>query len=208
MMNLTEKIDPRYTALVVIDIQNDFASPDGLLAKSGRDMSMVQPMMEKIQETIGTAEQAGVPVFYTQQIYNRSKLTDLQKEQYDLDGKYVTCDLATDGYKFYKINPKPEFTFIKYNYNIFSNPELEKALNSRGVKTLVMAGLDTYWCVETAIRNAFDLGYKVVVPEDLVACNGKHRDLHNRTLELVKRTFGVVTTSAEINTIWKKAIKL
>ncbi len=70
----------------------------------------------------------------------------MQKEQYDLDGKYVTCDISTDGYKFYKINPKPENTFIKYDYNIFSNPEFEK-------------------------------------------------------------TFGVVTTSSEINTIWKQSTK-
>ena len=63
--------------------------------------------------------------------------------------------------------------------------------------------MDTYWCVETAIRNAFDLGYKVVVPEDLVACNSRHLDLHNRTLDLVKKTFGVVVSSDEINKIWK-----
>ena len=207
MINLKDKINPKHTALIVIDIQNDFASPEGLLAKGGRDMSMVAPMIEKIQKTISVAEQAEIPVFYTQQIYDRSKLTDLQKEQYDLDGKYITCDVNTDGYKFYKINSNPEFTFIKYNYNIFSNPELEKTLNKRGIKTLVIAGMDTYWCVETAIRNAFDLGYSVVVPEDLLACNGKHLDLHNRTLELVKRTFGVVTHSSEINSIWEQLIK-
>jgi len=207
MINLKDKINPNHTALIVIDIQNDFASPDGLLAKGGRDMSMVEPMIEKIKKTISMAEQVGIPVFYTQQIYDRSKLTDLQKEQYDLDGKYVTCDINTDGYKFYKISPNPEFTFIKYNYNIFSNPELERALNKRCVKTLVITGMDTYWCVETAIRNAFDLGYGVVVPDDLLACNGKHLDLHNRTLELVKRTFGVVTNSSEINSIWEQSIK-
>lgn len=207
MISLKDKISQNHTALIVIDIQNDFASPDGLLAKGGRDMSMVEPMIEKIQKTISIAERSGVPVFYTQQIYDRSKLTDLQKEQYDLDGKYITCDVNTDGYKFYKISPKSEFTFIKYNYNIFSNPELEIVLNKKGIKTLVITGMDTYWCVETAIRNAFDLGYRVVVPEDLLACNGKHLDLHNRTLELVKRTFGVVTNSSEINSIWEQLIK-
>jgi len=206
MINLKDKINPKHTALIVIDIQNDFASPEGSLAKCGRDMSMVSPMIEKIQATINLAEQAGVPVFYTQQIYDRSKLTDLQKEQYDLDGKYITCDVNTDGYKFYKISPKSEVTFIKYNYNIFSNPELEKTLNKQNIKTLVITGMDTYWCVETAIRNAFDIGYRIVVPEDLLACNGKHLDLHNRTLELVKRTFGIVTTSSEINKIWGQSI--
>lgn len=204
MINLKDKINPNHTALIVIDIQNDFASPEGLLAKGGRDMSMVEPMLKKLQETIKVAEQAGALVFYIQQIYDRSKLTDLQKEQYDLDGKYITCDVNTDGYKFYKVNPQSEFVFVKYNYNAFSNPELEKTLKKYNIKTLVISGMDTYWCVETAIRNAYDLGYKVVVPEDLLACNGRHLDLHNRTLELVKKTFGVVSTSEEIKTIWEK----
>ncbi len=204
-MTLKEKINPIHTALVVIDIQNDFASPEGLLARKGRDMSLVPTMMANIQATIKAAEQAGVPVLYTQQIYDRSKLSDLQKEQYDVDGKFITCDIATEGYKFYKINPDPESVFVKYNYNIFSNPELEKTLQRKGIKTLVIVGMDTYWCVETAVRNAFDLGYKVVVPNDAVACSGRHLDLHNRTLELVQRTFGVVATSAEIQAIWKSS---
>lgn len=202
-MELREKINIKHTALLVVDIQNDFAAPDGLLAKNGRDMSMVEPMIERLQETIKVVEKVGVPVFYAQQIYDRLKLTDLQKEQYDLDGRYITCDINTDGYKFYKITPAPESVFVKYNYNAFSNPELEKTLQARGIKTLIIAGMDTYWCVETAIRNAFDLGYKVVVPEDLIACNGRYLDLHNRTLELVKKTFGVVTNSEEIKKIWQ-----
>jgi ureidoacrylate peracid hydrolase len=201
-MELKEKISPKHTALLVIDIQNDFAAPGGLLAKGGRDMLMVEPMIEKLQKTIAIAQVTGVPIFYTQQIYDRSKLTELQKEQYDMDGKYITCDIKTDGYKFYKIKPSAESVFVKYNYNAFSNPELEKKIKEHDIKTLVIAGLDTYWCVETAIRNAFDLGYKVVVPKDLVACNGRHQDLHRRTLELVQKTFGVIVTSEEINKIW------
>lgn len=76
-MELKEKISPRHTALLVVDIQNDFASPDGLLAKEGRDMSMVEPMIEKLQTLINVAEAISVPIFYVQQIYDQSKLTDL-----------------------------------------------------------------------------------------------------------------------------------
>ncbi len=201
-MELSEKIRPEHTALLVIDIQVDFASPDGVLAKRGRDLSMVEPMLEKLIPTIAAAERAGVPVLYTQQIYDRSKLNELQKEQYDLDGKMITCDIATDGYQLYKLDPSPEQIFVKYDYNAFSNPKLAQALTSRGIKTLVITGMDTCYCVETAIRNAFDLGYKVVVPEDLVACSAKHIDFHNRTLELTRKTFGTVTSSEELINMW------
>lgn len=202
-MQLKDKLNPKHTAILVIDIQKDFAAPDGLLGQRGRDLSMVEPMIDRLEEFIQSAATIGVPIFYGQQIYDRSKLTELQKEQYDLDGRYITCDINGDGYHFYRINPPAEDVFIKYNYNIFSNPELEKRLSAQGIKTLIITGMDSYWCVETAIRNAFDLGYKVVVPKDLLACGGRHEDLHNRTLELVQKTFGVVTTAAEIIKIWQ-----
>lgn len=202
-MDLNEKINSNHTAVLVIDIQKDFAAPDGLLGLNGRDLSMVEPMIDSLEEFIKSATSVGVPVFYAQQIYDRSKLTTLQKEQYDIDGRYVTCDINTDGYNFYRINPPAEDVFIKYNYNIFSNPKFEETLTARNIKTLIITGMDTYWCVETAIRNAFDLGYKVVVPKDLVACNGRHIELHNRTLELVQKNFGALTTADEIKKVWQ-----
>lgn len=177
-MDLKAKLNAKHTAVLVIDIQRDFAAPDGLLGRNGRDLSMVEQMIDKLEEFIKFASAANVPVFYAQQIYDRSKLTELQKEQYDLDNRYITCDINTEGYKFYRLNPPAKDIFIKYNYNIFSNPEFEKTLIEQEIKTLIITGMDTYWCVETAIRNAFDLGYKVVVPKDLLACNARRLDLH------------------------------
>lgn len=133
MMDLKDKINPKYTALIVIDIQNDFASPEKkyFRANRGGDLSMVDPMIDKLEKVIPVAEKAGVLVIYPQQIYDRSKLNDLQKEQYDLDGKLVTCDIKTDGYKFYRINPPESKIYPKYNFNIFSNDDLINLLRER-----------------------------------------------------------------------------
>src|SRR2546430_12334614 len=104
-MDLQTKLNPASTALLVIDMQNDFCSPAGLMAAMGKDISGMDVVVEKIKKLAAVCEVAGVPVFYTQQLYDRSKLTDLQKEQYDLDGKMITCDIKGDGYKFYKLTP-------------------------------------------------------------------------------------------------------
>lgn len=200
-MNLQTKLDPKITALLVIDIQNDFCSPSGLMASLGKDVSGMDSMIEKIKRLAGVCEVAGVPIFYTQQIYDRSKLTDLQKEQYDLDGKMVTCDIRSDGYKLYKLNPPADRIFPKYTYNVFSNSDLSNELFSRGVKTLIITGVSTQICVETAIRNGFDIGYKIVVPRDLVATTSKDPDTQERTLRLIEKTYGVAVDSAEIMAI-------
>lgn len=202
-MSLEKKLNPGHTALLIIDIQIDFASPEGLLAKLGRDLSLVEPMINTLEKVIGVAKKAGVLTLFTQQIYDRNKLNDLQKEQYDLDGKLITCDVNTDGYKFYRINPSKDKVFIKHNFNCFSNLDLVKTLKNNGIKTLVITGMDTIFCVETAMRNAFDLGYKIVIPKDLVAGNAKRMALHNKTLEMAKQ-FGVVIKSDDLIKFWGK----
>jgi len=201
-MPLNEKINTKHTCLLVIDIQIDFASPSGLLAKKGRDLSEVENMIGKLKTTIDTANEKEVLTLYTQQIYDRKHLNELQKEQYDLDGKLVTCDIGTEGYKLYKINPPESEVYVKYNFNAFSNNDLIARLRQRNIKTIIVTGMDTIYCVETAIRNAFDLGYKVVVATDLVAGNAKNKDLAEKTLEMASR-MGVTTTSDEIIEIWK-----
>jgi ureidoacrylate peracid hydrolase len=198
-MDLRNKLNPKTTALLVIDIQNDFCSPAGLMASMGKDVSKMDTMVEKIKKLADACEEdAGIPIFYTQHIYDHSKLTDLQKEQYDLDGKMITCDIKGDGYKFYKLTPPIDRVFPKYTYNAFSNPDLGKELSDRGIKTLIITGVSTQICVETAIRSGFDIGYKIVVPRDLVATISKDPGTQERTLRLVEKTYGVVVDSSEI----------
>jgi nicotinamidase-related amidase len=201
-LSLEEKVSPEHTALLVIDIQVDFCAPSGIRGQTGGDLSMMEPMIDRLLPFIQTAENAGILTLYTQQIYDREKLSDLQKEQYDLDGKMVMVDIATEGHKLYRIDPSPEKVFPKYNYNAFSDPDLIATLMGHYIKTLVITGVDTFYCVETAIRNAHDLGYKVVVPDDLVACNAKHLDLHENTLKLVRKSYGVVSSAAQLSEIW------
>jgi ureidoacrylate peracid hydrolase len=200
-MDLRIKLNPASTALLVIDIQNDFCNPSGLMASMGKDVSGMDAMIEKIRQLAALCKEVGIPIFYTQQIYDRAKLTDLQKEQYDLDGKMVTCDIDGDGYKFYKLNPSADRIFPKYTYNVFSNADLRNELSSCGIKTLIITGVSTQICVETAIRNGFDIGYKIVVPRDLVATTSKDPDTQERTLRLVEKTYGVVVDSAEVMAI-------
>lgn len=197
-MQLKQKLDPAVTALVVVDMQNDFCAPTGVMGQMGKDVSAMPDMVKGIQSLADVCEAKGVPVLFTQQIYDRSKLNDLQKEQYDLDGKLITCDIAGDGWQFFGFEPPAERVFPKYNYNIFSNPDLCNLLAEKGIKTLIITGVSTQICVETAMRNGFDLGYKIVVPADLVATTSKDSETQNRTLNLVRKTYGVVSSHQEI----------
>ena len=206
-MKLTDKLDPAHTALIVIDIQNDFCAPTGLMGRMGKNIAGMDTLVENIQKLVEACKQVNLPVFYTQQIYDRTKLNDLQKEQYDLDGKMITCDIAGDGWKFYKLTPPQEQVYVKYVYNIFSNEELKKKLQDLGTKTLIITGVSTQICVETAIRNGFDLGYKIVVPEELIATTSSDPDIQERTLQLIRKTYGTLTNREEITHILQGVAK-
>lgn len=203
-MDLKAKLNLRSTALLVIDIQNDFCSPSGLMASKGKDVSGMDMMITKIKQLAVVCEEMEIPTFYTQQIYDQTKLTELQQEQYDLDGKMVICDIEGEGYKFYKLTPPADRVFPKYTCNVFSNTDLSNELANLGIKTLIITGVSTQACVETAIRNGFDIGYKIVVPRDLVATTSKDPGTQERTLRLVERMYGVVVDSAEVTAILRQ----
>jgi ureidoacrylate peracid hydrolase len=197
-MQLADKLRPEHTALIIVDMQNDFCAPDGVMARKGKDVSAMSELVKRQRSIVEICEAKGIPVLFTQLLYNRAKLNDLQKEQYDLDGKLVTCDIHGDGWKFFGFNPSERQTYPKYSYNIFSNKRLCRDLRALHIKTLIIAGVSTQICVETAIRNGFDLGYKIVLPEDLVATTSNDPETQKRTLMLVQKTYGVVTNSREL----------
>lgn len=200
-MHLAEKLDPSHTALIVVDMQNDFCSPSGLMARMGKNVSQMDKLVDSIQTLIDTCENKDIPIFYTQQIYDRSKLNELQNEQYDLDGKMITCDIDGDGWQFYGLTPPEDQVYKKYSYNIFSNERLVDNLQKLRIKTLIITGVSTQICVETAIRNGFDLGYKIVVPNDLIGTTSSDPTIQKRTLDLVKKTYGTVSSLSEVTEV-------
>ena len=69
------------------------------------------------------------------------------------------------------------------------------------IKTLIITGVSTQICVETAIRNGFDLGYKIIVPSDLVGTTSNDPATQTITLKRVGKTFGMVSSLGEISQI-------
>ncbi len=69
---------------------------------------------------------------------------------------------------------------VKHSFNSFLGTGLQELLKERGVKTLVIAGMQTHMCVEAAVRAGADLGYDIVLIED--ACATRDLTLHGRTV--------------------------
>ncbi|MEX0868849.1 MAG: isochorismatase family protein [Nitriliruptoraceae bacterium] len=168
-------IDERYdaeTALVVVDVQNDFADPEGSLSVDGGD-----EVVAAVNDEIASARAAGATVVYTQDWHPPST------PHFDTDGGIwpVHCVRDTWGAEFH-----PQLTVADNapvvrkgvdggdGYSGFSvrDPvsgsetatELGRILDDAGVRRLVVAGLAGDVCVKETALDGARLGYAVTVP--------------------------------------------
>ena len=182
-----DRLDPRSTALVVIDFQNEYFSgrmpiADGI------------PAMNNARELIKFADRAKIPVFQVQHVAPAGSAV------FALDG---------EGVKFHPLmQPRAHDKVLqKTSVSVFASTDLDQQLKQAGIKTLIFAGLMTHACVAGGARDAAPLGYQVVVASDASATraitrlNGDTIDkdsLHRAALAEIEDTFGDVMTTAQI----------
>ncbi len=131
LMSLPEKIDPVHTAVVVVDMQNDFCAEGGHLHnKLGCDMSANAPLAGRIMELVEAAREADALVVWIQANYERhflsgQALAKLAETQTDS----ICCEGGTWGWDFYEVTPRPgEPVIEKHTYSGFFGTELDRML--------------------------------------------------------------------------------
>lgn len=203
-MNLAEKIDPRHSLLLVVDVQNDFCHPDGSISKAGQDLSMVEEMMPNLSELLEEARRVGVPVIFTQAIH--SPWTDSEAWSTRLHGVEVEipqhCREGSWGIELYQVEPlENERVLAKRRFSAFYSTDLDVMLRARGIKSLIMAGVATNVCVETTARDGFMRDYHIVFLSDCTAAYDRQE--HYSALHNMSKYFGVVAGSKEVIETWK-----
>jgi ureidoacrylate peracid hydrolase len=207
ILTFDERVDPTSTALVVVDVQNDFALPQGVCGQVGDDISPVAPMLERLKDLIESARQAGVLIVFLRTIYDEVVLSPALAEQYQRRGyPNSICLTGSRGAEFYEgIGPRDapnEILVTKHRYSAFWGSSIDLVLRANGIRTLILTGTATEVCVESTARDAFFKDYQVVVPEDCVGCYSEDRQ--KAALVVIARSFGVVTASNEIRSVWQR----
>ena len=151
LKTLKERCDPRWSALLVVDVQNDFVSSKGSAAQRGEDVKAAQAMVPKLIRLIDEARRVGLTVVYIRTTH--SEWTDTpswiyrKSQQSALD----TCREGTWGTEFYQgISPLlSERVVIKHRYSPFINTDLNTVLKAKGIESVLVTGVATNVCVET-----------------------------------------------------------
>jgi ureidoacrylate peracid hydrolase len=184
-------------ALVVVDMQNGFVSPEGSYGKLGMNLSYYRSIIPKIRELIDYCRKVGIPIFYTEAVREASGI-DLLTHVHILlpksreeTHKVPICIRGTwDGNTIDELRPTAEdHLIIKRRDGAFQDTELRMWLQSLGVNTLIFCGVDTSICVETSLREAFNLGYDIMLISDATASGNQQH--YKTTLERVGNYYGI-----------------
>jgi ureidoacrylate peracid hydrolase len=202
LKTLKERCDPRYAALIVVDVQNDFVSPEGSAGKRGDDVGAAMAMIPNLTGLIDQARRVGLTIIYIRTTH--SDWTDTASWVYRTSQKsgLSTCREGSWGAEFYDgIAPLPtERVVIKHRYSAFINTDLNTVLKARGVQSVLVCGVATNVCVETTARDGYMYDYYVTMIDDCSAAYDAK--LHMSTLENIRRHFGLVASSNQIIETW------
>lgn len=202
--NLKQVLNPKHTALLIVDMQKDFLSLEGKLAQSGQDLAAMRATIKPIKKLILAARQVKIPIIFTQMVDGlnyRDEVGEYRFSKKEKQEENICVLEGTDGAELSEISPeKQDKIIVKHNYCCFYQTKLNQYLRSNGIKTLVIAGVKTNACIDTTVRTAYHQGYFVVVPKECVASDDK--PAHQKTLENIERYFGDVVSLKKILADW------
>ena len=206
------------TAVIVVDMQNDFGTKGGMFDRAGIDISGIQGVIPALKQVLTAARAASIPVIYLKMAF-RPDLADAGAPDSPNWIKHKplgagTAMTAPDGSAgrilirgtwnteiVPELMPEPNDTIVyKSRFSGFYRTELDSILKAKGIKTLIVTGCTTSVCVESTVRDAMFRDYACVVLEDCTAepiASNLPRTNHDASLLTIQILLGWVSNSAK-----------
>ena len=200
--SVEKRLDPAHTAVMVIDMQNDFCAEQGYVERVvGKDVSACRAVVPAIMDLVAAARERRIPVLWIKANYDPDRLPEGMLTKQREKSAEICCGTGSWGHDFYGVRAADgEPVIEKSCYSAFVGTDVEKQLRQRGIRTLVFAGVQTNVCVESSLRDAVCRGFYAVLASDCVASHTP--PLHEATLNNVRFLFGDVIDRAAIKGAW------
>ena len=199
------------TAVIVIDMQNAYASPGGYLDLAGFDISGADRVIRNTKGVLEVARAAGMPVIYFQNgwdadyveaggpgspNFHKSNALKTMRQRPELQGTLLAK--GTWDYELVEaLKPQPgDIVLHKTRYSGFFNSQLDSTLRSRGIRNIVVVGIATNVCVESTLRDGFFLEYFGIVLEDATHQAGPEF-VQQAAIYNIEKFFGWVSSVAD-----------
>ena len=193
-------IDPKTTAVVLIEYQNDFTSDGGALHPAVSEVMDKTDMLENTKRVVEKARESGATVMYAPITFAEG-YNEISAHPYGIlkgvvDGNAFVkgtwgADIVDD------LAPQEGDIVVegKRGLDTFASTNLDFILRSKGITTLVLGGFLTNCCVESTMRSGYENGYKVITLSDCVAATSVEE--HDNALRYDFPMFSEPMTSTE-----------
>ncbi len=167
-------MDPRTTAVVLIEFQNDFTSEGGALHGAVKDVMAETGMLDNTKKVVEAARQAGATVIHAP-ISFKGGYQEITNHPYGILKGVVDSNAFVQGEWGAQIiddlAPADDDIVVegKRGLDTFASTNLDFILRSKGLQTVALGGFLTNCCVESTMRSAYERGYEVVTLTDCVA---------------------------------------
>jgi ureidoacrylate peracid hydrolase len=205
------EVDLSKSAVVVVDMQNAFASKDGMLDIAGADLTGAPRVVSVIGRLLSAARRYGMPVVYLQMGY-KADLSDsggpqspnwhkelgirMMNRRPELKGTLVT-EGTWDFAIVDELAPQAgDIVIVKTRYSGFARTALDAELQARDIRYLFFTGIATNVCVESTLRDAFFLDYWPILVTDATLAAGPP-SMQEATLFNIESYFGWTIPSEE-----------
>jgi ureidoacrylate peracid hydrolase len=215
-------IDISKTAVIVVDMQNDFGSKGGMLDLAGIDISGIRKAIVPIANALTSARHAGIKIVYLKMAF-RPDLSDFGAPDSPNRLKHLPFNVgksihAPDGRESRilirdtwntdivdELKPQADDSVIdKHRYSGFYQTDLDATLRKLGIQYLIIVGCTTSVCVESTVRDAMFRDYSCVLLEDCMSQptppHGLPGTNHDASLVLAEAAFAWVSKSEQFVT--------
>lgn len=226
LASLSDRLDPQHTALLMIDIQNDFCRTRILQDDT---LNLISANVPRMARLLGAARNAGCTVVHVHAEYGllfrgpgaprrfkvahqdeiigclsaaeldrRVDLPDGTVDEVCLTGSWGEAPLP-------EVAPRPgEMIVRKHRYSAFIGTGLAERLRRHSIRTVVLCGVATNVCVDTSARDAAMMDFYVVVADDAVAVRDPATARHTAALVEVRLGFGITAPTGRIIQTWQE----
>lgn len=212
-------LSPQSSAVIVVDMQNDFADSQGMFARAGIPVDEIRAVVEPTRRVLDAARRHGVLIVYLVMQFNEdlsnAGSTDAPNRQRHIAIGVGQQIVAPDGSGsrvlirdtwntriLDELAPQPDDLVIpKHRYSGFFETDLDSVLREHGITSLLFTGCTTSVCVESTLRDAFYRDYRCILLTDCCAepiGSDQTRTNHEASLTVIETMFGWTTHSSNI----------
>ncbi|MGE0844924.1 MAG: cysteine hydrolase family protein [Flavobacteriaceae bacterium] len=206
-------VDASKTALLIVDMQNDFCAPGGWMDGKGIDISPNRKPIEPLKALTNAFRAADIPIVWVNWGVRRDLLNISPSLQHahNVHGEAGGLAEPVEGSRSEviaegswgarvvdEIDPGDgDIQIVKHRFSAFWDTETDAVLRNLGIRTLLIGGVCTDQCVMTTLEDANFLGYDTILVED--CCGTVSPDYCTQAVIYnVKLLFGFVTNSADV----------